>query len=215
MTGQPNRHSALASGSGEPRIHPSASLRAARLGRFTEIGERVSFKDSALGDYSYIERHSEAIYTAIGKFCAIAANVRLNALAHPMERVSQHRMTYRPNEYFLGKSLDAKFREERKASQVELGHDVWIGQGAIVLPGISIGSGAVVGAGSVVTKDVEAYAIVAGVPARQLRWRFAPPLAARIAALAWWDWEHDRLAQAVDDMRELSAEDFVAKHERS
>lgn len=200
---------------GSPRIHGSASLRNATLGRFTEIKERVQFHDSELGDYSYIERHSEAIYARIGKFCAIASDVRINALNHPIERVSQHKITYRPNEYFAGAKLDKNFREARIAKPVSIGHDVWIGHGAIILPGVSIGHGAVVAAGAVVSKDVPPYAVVAGVAARFLKWRFAPEISQRIIALSWWDWEHDRLAAAVDDMRALSVEAFLAKYEAS
>lgn len=210
--GHPKRHSPKASRDGEPVIHPSAQLRNAKLGRFTALAERVSFKDSQLGDYSYVERHAEIIYAEIGKFCAIASDVRINALNHPMERVSQHKITYRPNEYFLGKKLDADFRDERIAKKVTIGHDVWIGHGAIVLPGVSIGHGAVIAAGAVVAKDVAPYMIVAGVPAKPLRPRFAPEIAARIAELAWWDWPHDQLAEAVDDMAALSAEAFVEKY---
>jgi phosphonate metabolism protein (transferase hexapeptide repeat family) len=194
-------------------VHPSATLRDATLGRFTEIKERVAFSDSQLGDYSYVERQAEVIYAKIGKFCCIAANARINALDHPLERVSQHKMTYRANEYFLGAKLDSEFRARRQGKLVETGNDVWIGHGAIIKPGVKIGHGAVVAAGAIVTRDVPAYAIVAGVPARFLRWRFEPKVSARIIALAWWDWEHDRLAAAVEDMRLLSADAFVEKYE--
>ena len=210
---EPRRHSATASRDGEPRVHGSVSLRNATLGRFTELKERVQFWDSSLGDYSYVERHTEVIYSEIGKFCAIASDVRINALNHPMERISQHKITYRPNEYFVGAKIDKGFRESRIADAVEVGHDVWIGHGAIILPGVKIGHGAVIAAGAVVTKDVGPHAVVAGVPARFVKWRFPPEISARIIALAWWDWEHDRLAKAVDDMRLLSAEQFLEKHE--
>jgi phosphonate metabolism protein (transferase hexapeptide repeat family) len=199
---------------GAPRVHASAVLRDTALGRFTEVMERVSLAECTLGDYSYIERHSEAIYADIGKFCAIASDVRINALNHPLERVSQHKFTYRPNEYFAGAKLDKAFRAARQAKRVAVGNDVWVGHGATILPGIEIGHGAVVAAGAVVTKNVAPYAIVAGVPARFLKWRFPPDLAARIAALGWWDWPHGKLAGAQEDMRALAPAAFLAKHER-
>jgi phosphonate metabolism protein (transferase hexapeptide repeat family) len=198
---------------GSPRVHGTAQLRNATLGRFTELKERVQLLDSTLGDYSYIERDGEVIYASIGKFCAIAAHCRINALNHPMERISQHKITYRPNEYFAGAKLDKDYRERRISQRVEIGHDVWIGHGAIILPGVKIGHGAVVAAGAVVSKDVAPHAVVGGVPARFLKWRFPPDISARIIRLSWWDWEHDRLGQAVADMRELSVEAFLAKYE--
>jgi phosphonate metabolism protein (transferase hexapeptide repeat family) len=198
---------------GTPRVHSSSVLRETELGQFTDVAERVILSECDVGDYSYIERQVEAIYTSIGKFCAVAANARLNALNHPIERISQHKITYRPNEYFVYAKVDKTFREQRRAARVTIGHDVWIGHGAIVLPGISIGHGAVVAAGAVVTKTVEPYEIVAGVPAKRIKWRFEKSIRERIIALAWWDWPQHKLALAVPDMQTLSIEAFLEKWE--
>jgi phosphonate metabolism protein (transferase hexapeptide repeat family) len=214
MSTEPRRHSPKASRDGAPKVHATARLRDAVLGRFTEIKERVAFSDSTLGDYAYVERDAIVIYARIGKFSCVAAAACINALEHPISRVSQHKITYRPNEYFLGAKIDKDFREKRRGRVVEIGHDVWVGHGAVIMPGVKIGDGAVVAAGAVVTRDVAPYAIVAGVPAKFLRWRFDPKIAERMIALAWWDWAHDQLADAVADMQTLSVEEFLEKYEK-
>jgi phosphonate metabolism protein (transferase hexapeptide repeat family) len=208
---QPQRHSPKASRDGAPRIHPTAEVRDCIFGRFTIVGVRVVLAECELGDYSYFSRGSEAIYTTVGKFTSIASNVRINALGHPMDRVSQHNITYRPNEYFVDAKIDKGFRALRQQKRVTIGHDVWIGHGVIILPGISIGHGAVVAAGAVVTKNVEPYAVVAGVPAKHIKWRFPKSIRTKIIELGWWDWEHDKLAGAVEDMRKLSPKEFIEK----
>ena len=124
-----------------------------------------------MGDYSYVVNDAQITYTRIGKFCSIAAMTRINPGNHPMHRASQAHFTYRASAYFPGESDEAEFFEWRRAHRVHIGHDVWIGHGAIVLPGRSVGTGAVVAAGAVVTKDVPAYTIVAGNPARPIKRR--------------------------------------------
>jgi phosphonate metabolism protein (transferase hexapeptide repeat family) len=197
----------------EPRIHPTAELKSCRLGRYAAIGERVILREVTIGDFSYFERHAEAIYTSIGKFCSIAANTRINALEHPIERVTAHKLTYRPNEDFRYLGVDKDFRERRRGKQVNIGHDGWIGHGAVVMPGVSIGNGAVVGANAVVTGDVAPYEIVAGVPAKVLRLRFSPENIARLQRLAWWDWPVERLFEAIPDMQKLPIEEFLDRWE--
>src|SRR5882724_1207093 len=116
MAKQENRHTINAPRDGSPRVHSSAQLRECVLGQFTDVAERVVMAECSLGDYSYVERQAEAIYTRIGRFCAIASNTRINALFHPLDRISQHKITYRPNEYFLYAKVDKDFRKERRAA---------------------------------------------------------------------------------------------------
>lgn len=201
--------------SSEPRPHSTAELKNSKLGRHVVIGERCVLREVSVGDFSYFERHAEAIYASIGKFCSIAANTRINALEHPIERVTQHKITYRPNEYFRFLGVDEDFRKRRQGKQVTIGHDVWIGHGAVILPGVTISNGAVIGANAVVSRDVAPYVIVAGVPAKPLRRRFSEAVAARIEALAWWDWPQERLFDAIPDMQTLAIEAWLDKWERA
>ncbi len=196
----------------EPLVHPSATVRDSELGRYTEVGARTSVVETRLGDYSYVVHDADIIYATIGKFCSIAAMTRINPGNHPMHRATQSHFTYRASAYFPGERDEEDFFAWRRAHRVAIGHDVWIGHGAIVLAGRSVGTGAVVAAGSVVTKDVPDYTIVAGNPARPIRRRFTESISQRLAELAWWDWEHERLHAALGDFRTLDVEAFLEKH---
>jgi hypothetical protein len=196
-----------------PLIHPTAEVTESTLGAYTEVGPRTKLLEVVLADYSYVVNDSDIAYAQIGKFCSIAAMTRINPGNHPMQRASQAHFTYRTNHYFPGETDEAELFAWRRAQRVTIGHDVWIGHGAIVLPGRSIGDGAVVAAGAIVTKDVAAYTIVAGNPARPIRPRFAAETAARMQALAWWDWPHERLRTALPDFRALSAEAFLDRYD--
>jgi phosphonate metabolism protein (transferase hexapeptide repeat family) len=196
----------------EPVVDATAHVRDATLGRYTEIGARTSFVESTMGDYSYVVNDSNIIYTTIGKFCSIAAMTRINPGNHPMQRASQSHFTYRASAYFDDAEDDAAFFDWRRSTPVTIGHDVWIGHGAIILPGRSIGTGAVVAGGAIVTKDVAPYMIVAGNPARPIRARFPETTAESLMALAWWDWDHHRLRAALADFRTLSVDAFLERY---
>jgi len=197
----------------DPTIDPTAKLQEARLGAYCEVGARTILLDVEMGDYSYVVNDAQITYTTIGKFCSIAAMTRINPGNHPMHRATQAHFTYRASAYFPGEADEAEFFAWRKSYRVHIGHDVWIGHGAIVLPGRNVGTGAVVAAGTIVTKDVPAYTIVGGNPARPIKRRFPENVADRLVRLAWWDWDHERLGAALPDFRKLAIEDFLAKHE--
>jgi phosphonate metabolism protein (transferase hexapeptide repeat family) len=190
-----------------PTVDPSARIHDCRLGRYTEVGARTILTETILGDYSYIVHDGEVAGTRIGKFCSIASHVRINPGNHPMQRASQAHFTYRSRQYWPDEMDDEAFFDWRRSYPATIGHDVWIGHGAVILPGRTIGAGAIV------TRDVAPYAIVAGNPARGIRRRFDDNIAERLQALAWWDWDHERLRQALPDFRKLSVEDFLERYE--
>jgi phosphonate metabolism protein (transferase hexapeptide repeat family) len=206
-------HQAVTRLSEEPLIHPTAHVSASTIGRYTEIAEHCKVSEAEIGDYSYMMQDCEVWAARIGKFVNMASHVRLNATNHPTWRATLHHFTYRANDYWADAEREVAFFDWRRENAVTIGHDVWIGHGATVLPGVTVGNGAVIGAGAVVSKDVTAYTIVGGVPARLIRERFDAAMGVQLDRLAWWDWSHDRLRDALDDFRSLDIATFIARHE--
>lgn len=153
-------------------IHPTSKL---------ESG--TSFYNSTLDRHSFCGYDCDVANADIGSFVSIANGVVIGGGRHPMEWVAMSPVFYEGKD-----SVKAKFSTHPRtaAKRVTIGHDVWIGRSAIVLPGVSIADGAVVGAGAVVTKPVPAYAIVAGNPAKILRYRFSEPVIERLLRTRWW-----------------------------
>jgi phosphonate metabolism protein (transferase hexapeptide repeat family) len=185
-------------------VHETSRISDSILGAWTSIGPNTSIAESSIGDYTYTAGDNSIIYSEVGKFCSIASHVRFNPGNHPMDRVTQHHMTYRRVQYGFGPADDAPFFEWRRDHKVIVGHDVWIGHGAILLPGVSVGTGAVIGAGAVVSRDIEPYTIAVGVPARPLRRRFPDGVVTRLLQIAWWDWTREELEERFDDLCDLA-----------
>ena len=197
----------------KPFLHPECEITASTFGAFVEIGKGSRITNSSLDDYSYCDRYADIANARVGKFSNIAAFSRIGATDHPLQTASCHHFLYRSHDYWDDVKLDKEFFAHRQSRVAHIGHDTWIGAGAMVKPEINLGHGAVVAAGAVVTKDVDPYTIVAGTPARPMRLRQPRNIADRLVALAWWDWSHEEIRAALDDFRKLKAEEFLEKYE--
>lgn len=199
----------------ETFIAPTVVLREAEVGQCCEVLDGTSIEYAALGDYSYLGQRCIVSDAHIGKFCAIAACVRVGAPNHPMDRPSLHRFTYCPEYYSPAAERDHGFFRERRLDRVVIGNDVWIGHQATVLPGVTVGDGAVIAAGAVVTRDVAPYTIVGGVPARLIRPRFTSGTAERLQRIAWWDWPFDLVMERLAEFQSSDIEAFCERWDPS
>ena len=196
-----------------PHVHPECEITDSTFGAYVEIGKGSRINNSHFGDYSYCDRYADVANAQIGKFANIAAFARIGATDHPLDTASCHHFLYRSDDYWDDAGRDEAFFEHRRSRTAHIGHDTWIGASAMIKPEVTLGHGAVVAAGSVVTKDVDPYTIVAGTPAKPLRLRQPRAVADRLIALAWWDWSHDDIHKALDDFRGLKATAFLEKYE--
>ena len=194
----------------EPYFHEGAVATGSRFGAFCEVGKGSRILNSEFSDYAYCDQFADIANTTLGKFANIAAFTRIGPTDHPYRNASLHHFHYRSSYYWDDAEDDPAFFRHRASRRTNIGHDTWVGHGAIIKPEVTIGNGAIVAAGAVVTRDVAPYMIVAGIPAVPIRARYPDGVAARMEALAWWDWDQDRLRAAVDDFRALDAQDFLA-----
>lgn len=196
---------------GTALVHPTARVKNCTLGRYTEVGDHCVLEETVLGDYSYCFGANDIIYTEIGKFNSLATGVRINPVQHPAKiRAAAHHFTYRCAHYGFGPD-DTGLIDWRRARRVVTGNDVWIGHNAVVMGGVTLGDGAVVGAGAVVTHDVAPYEIVGGVPARHIGWRYGEDIAAALLRIRWWDWTHETLKARLREFDEVEA--FCRKYD--
>ena len=163
------------------KIYKNVELLNSSLGRYCNIAHDVSIINSSINHRTSIGRYSKLRDSKVGKYCSISFDTIIGAVSHPLENISTHAFSYRKQ---FGIVNENKNYENK---QTEIGNDVWIGCGAIILAGVKIGDGAVIGAGSVVTKDVQPYSIVAGVPAKELRKRFSKEIISELLEIKWWN----------------------------
>lgn len=157
---------------------------------------------SVVGRYTYIGKNSVLQNAKIGSFCSIASEVVIGMGSHPLDYVSTSPLFYRKRNTFRVKWIDTD-ADYQEYADVVVGNDVWIGTRALVMGGVKIGNGAVIAANSVVNKDVPPYAIVAGVPAKVIKFRFCTEDVEKLLKSNWWDMEVDRVKRMSMDVREL------------
>lgn len=162
----------------------------ARIYRFVKI------YNSKVGRYSYIGPGTELVNVAMGNFCSVARSCSIGLATHTLDYISTSPIFTESKNATSYKWINKDVVDQKKNS-VKIGSDVWIGNKATVLSNITIGNGAIIGAGSIVTRDVPDYAIVAGVPAKIIRYRFKQEIIEKLLEIRWWDFPDEYLKKNV------------------
>jgi virginiamycin A acetyltransferase len=177
-----------------------------KLGRRAMIRRDNEVYNINLGDYSYISGPRSFVEDArIGKYCSIARQVIIGVSGHNYNWVTTSPILTLKSYGFINDDV----KEPQKAPPV-IGNDVWIGMNTIIMRGVTIGDGAVIAAGSVVTKDIEPYSIVAGIPAVHMRYRFSKEQIQELMRIKWWNWDEQEIKEKAHLFYDIDK--FIAFH---
>lgn len=182
---------------------------------YTGLGYRYStiINGVEIGKHSYgFYKHCKpgTLLKKVGAFCSINETAQMGFINHPTEFITTHPFIYEQAYGLLeDKGIQSLFSISDNQG-IEIGNDVWIGAGALILPSVKIGDGAIIGAGAVVTKDIPDYAIAVGVPAKVIRYRFTDEEIEILKKIQWWNWSDEKIRECGQDF--LNNEEFFLKH---
>ena len=175
-------------------LHESSHIENSKIDGKTFLMREVFLRDVSLSAFSYLAQGVLILNTEIGKFCSIGSNLICAPGDHPTNLLSTSPLFYLNSKPFdFSFSTKDEFNHNQKAF---IGHDVWIGARVFIKNGLKIGNGAIIAAGAVVVKDVPDYAIVAGVPAKIIRFRFPQETIDKLLEIQWWNWSEEELSEA-------------------
>jgi acetyltransferase-like isoleucine patch superfamily enzyme len=160
-----------------------------------KIYSKCQIFNSNIGSYSYVTRNTSIVHANIGAFCSISNNVRIGMGQHKVNSISTSPIFYSKNNA-LGISWGVR-NEFEEFQRVNVGSDVWIGTGVMIMSGVSIGHGAIIGAGAIVTKDIPNYAIVVGIPAKIIKYRFDEKHIKSLIDSEWWNWSEKDIRDKI------------------
>lgn len=178
------------------------------IDRNAAIRQKSRIYGSSIGKYSYVARNTLIQNTEIGSFCSISEGCNIGMPSHPTDFISSSPVFLSSSNY-LRKNFSAIKYES--CPKTIIGHDVWIGAHAQIKSGVKIGNGSIIAAGAVVTHDVPDYAIVGGVPAKIIRYRFDEETIIKIQRTKWWEFDEKKLTQVASSMDDT--EEFIEKCE--
>ena len=202
------------------KVGSNVRISACSFEGYNALANNVSIGNCKVGIGTYINNNSSLLYTKIGKFCSIADHVYICLGNHPIHFISTYPAFYYDTTSQIGFTFHEgsplydriyKFPTPEKEYQVIIGNDVWIGSHVIILGGVKIGDGAVIAAGSVVTKDVEPYCVVGGVPATIIKYRFDRAIIEKLLKLKWWDKSIEEISAEYLDLIHLDGGIFEKK----
>lgn len=168
----------------------------------SRISAPADILDVTLESHSYISKNSTISFTEIGKFTSIGPNFICGFGIHPIHSVSSSPMFYSKEGIKKFSFTNNDSFEMRK--KITIGNDVFIGSNVTIIDGVVVGDGAVIGAGAVVTKNIPPYAIVVGVPAKIIKYRFDQDVIDALQKIQWWNWSDDKLKNVTKDFYDVN-----------